>query len=441
MTVRGANSIRAALRRIPLATVLVGAAGVRAAAMVVQIGVAVALVALRGAAVTGDYFADVSAIALVAIVARVGLPTLMARRANLAVRLRRPPQPPAEEQSVPPQMPGLVLMVFPLAALLAFGVGAAFGRPSWELCIGAGLLALGQCFAGWVQGSERQVAAAGWQHLPAPVATAAAMLLGFEPIIGHVIGLALAAVALGALVGAGAGFGGSIAAADVVSTVLLGGSELTNQLATLLPPLVLANYATLESAAVFGFAVRMLRPMSVARYAVSHTYGARLAGTTGQTLTDADRRLATTMTALLTAMAAAYAVVALPLAWLFQRGWSPAGPIPGYGGLSGLVAAWGALTLSALVNAATGPTGQLLAMRGHGGWSMAAAVVGLMVAPVALVLPGSPATQAAWFASLAGVVQTALAALLVGRLMGWSGWGAAKGSNLMFPGRLRDGLR
>jgi hypothetical protein len=424
---------QAALRRIDdlgrqRSSSLLAVLAARLGSASLQLAVAASIVAAVGTDAGGRFFANVAGIELAALAARLGMPTVLARAAALGADRRRLAGGVA-------RLPVSVLAVAPVAAGLGLVLAAIFDRPTALLAGGAAAVSVGQCCAGWLRGFGRPALGAILHPLPALLAALVALtVLPTSPTTAYVAGAALAAsVAVAAVLLGSGGFGPNLRRTQYRSAVLLGGAELANQAVFLAPPLILVRYASPDAALVFGLAVRLVRPLTIVRFAVIQTFGPGFAGERHEPLQTSQRRLASTTSGVMTGAGLIYAAVAVPLVLRFNDqlvGGAGAPPTDGSGALAmaGTTApladqlfwAWAVVASAAVLNLATGPTGQLLAMRDFAGHSLRASVLALGCAPLALVLGFSPAVTAAVAVAIAEGTQALATGLVVRRQLGWA---------------------
>lgn len=377
---------------------------VRCLGAALHLAFAVPLVAVRGPGDAGRILAAVSAIELASLIGRLGLPVELARRHRL--------EGPA---GVLPT--GELWLSMAASALVAAAIGLAVDLAPPALVIGAVTVTAGQTISGWHRGGGRYLLAS-LAH-PAPALLAA--VIGLATDVGHPIWWYVGGATLGAGFQLRRAAGdlvwtsvGGRAAANLIGTLSLGVAGMANHALLLALPVLLVAQGHAETATVLSLALGAYRPILILQAGVNFTIGPSVAAALGVPL-DAEQRRR------LDRAAGIQQVAFVPYALVAGLAVAAAGAGLGIGHrLPTLLATWLILLLGHAIAIGTGPTGQLLLMRGNERSTVLAAAGGLLAALLCLLLPLEPWLRAGGAVSASLAVQNLLTARAVWGHDRWS---------------------
>lgn len=392
---------------------------VRALAAVLNLALALPLVRLVGPASAGTTLATIAAMELASLLARLGVPVELARRRRLD----------DGGSSLPA---GTVVVTALASGVIGAAIASLSQLPVAALIVGSVSMTIGQNLGGWQRGAGRFVLASLAHPVPALLAAVIGLVFGGRgPAVlawWYVAGATTAAIvqvlavrrASGRTAGSPSGsgrFGGPaallVSARQALATAPLGAAGLANQALLLAVPVVLVHRGQPAASAVLSLALGAYRPLAILQYGLNFTVGPAVAGT-------GDRPLDERQLAALDRAAGLQQMALLPYLLL---GIGPVALIAGGVGtgqpLPTLLHTWLVLLIGHAVAYGTGPTGQVLMMRGHGLDTVAAAMLGLGSGLVCLLVPVAPWLQAAGAITVSLAVQNLLTA---DRAMARSGW-------------------
>lgn len=380
---------------VSLRSSTIGVIGIRLVGAGLHLAFALPLVAVLGPDDAGRTLAAVSSIELASLVGRLGLPIELARRRRLGGRRTALPVPSV---AVAAAASGLV------AAMLAW----LTGLPPVHLVVGAGAVTVAQVLAGWQRGAERFLVASLAHPVPALSAATIALLVGgLAPLTAFVAGASIAAITQLALARSDLRLAASTrsAVAHLAGTAQLGAAGLANQAVLLSIPVLLVAQGHPEGATVFSLAVGAFRPLLILQAGLNFTVGPRLAAATGEPLTPRQRVVLDQAAGLQHLAFLPYAVLTGLAVAAASRGLLIGHPLPTLPG------SWLILLIGHAVGVGTGPTGQVLLMRGNERATVGAALAGLAAAATWFVLPLPAWARAAGALSAALATQNALTAV------------------------------
>jgi hypothetical protein len=374
--------------------------GVRVVAAILHLGFTLPLVARLGPAGAGRVVGAVSAIELASLVGRLGVPVELARWR----RLRVDPGP-AGGRHLPT---GPILAGAAASAVGAAAIGALVDLPVPVLAVGAASVTVAQSLSGWQRGGARFVVASLAHPTPALLVGILGLAEGGDPLQWYVAGATLAAAtqAVASRADLARPAGPLAAVVELARTAPLGAAGLANQAILVAVPVVLLHQGRPEAATVLALALGAYRPLSILQFGLNFTVGPTVAGP-GDRPIDARQRVVLDRAAGLQQLALVpYALVGGAVMAAVGAGLLTGHPLPT------LLWCWLVLLAGHAVALGTGPTGQLLMMRGNERATVRAALAGLVGAVVWFALPLAPWLRAAGAISASLAVQNAMTAHL-----------------------------
>jgi len=370
---------------------------VRSVGAALHLAFAVPLVALRGPGDAGRILAAVSAIELASLAGRLGLPVELARRHRL-------------DHGGGALPTGVLWLAMAASALVAATIGLIVDLAPTALVIGAVSVTAGQTISGWHRGGGRYLLASLAHPAPALLAAVTGLLTGIgQPIWWFVAGAVVGTVTQ--VRGAASDLTWTPidprAAAELIRTISLGLAGMANHALLLALPVLLVASGHAETATVLSLALGAYRPVLILQAGVNFTVGPSMAAAAGVPLLADQRRR-------LDRAAGIQQVAFVPYALIAGLAVAAAGAGVGIGHrLPTLLTMWLVLLVGHAIAIGTGPTGQLLLMRGNERSTIAAAAAGLLAAMACLRLPVEPWLQAGGAVSAAMAVQNLLTARAV----------------------------